>query len=107
MNSENQQKVIAFLREHKTASGRQLAKVLGRDSQSTWNILAHLLRREIIAHCEAEGHRGLKLTPNWESRICHRKTETRRKPVTPAITEVCRQNWQGYKVHQIFGSAKS
>ena len=57
MNSENQQKIIAFLLEHKGASGRQLAKVLGRDSQSTWNILAHLLRREIIAHCEDEGRR--------------------------------------------------
>lgn len=106
MNSENQQKIIAFLQEHKTASARQLAKVLERDSQSTWNILMHLLRREVITHCEAEGRRALKLTPNWEGKICHRKAAPRRKPVPPAITEVCRQNWQGYQVHQIFGSAK-
>jgi len=106
MNSENQQKIIAFLLEHKTASGRQLARVLGRSNKSTWNILMHLLRRGVIAHCETEGRRKLELTPNWESLICHRKTEPQSKPVPPAITEVCRQNWQGHKVHQIFGSAK-
>ncbi|MCS3430053.1 hypothetical protein [Klebsiella sp. BIGb0407] len=106
MNSENQQKIIAFLQEHKTASGRQLAEVLGRDSRSAWNILMHLLRREIITHCGTGVCRELKLAPNWERHICHRKTEPRRKPATPAITEVCRQNWRGYEVHQIFGSAK-
>lgn len=107
MNSENQQKIIAFLLEHKTASGRQLAKVLGRDSQSTWNILMHLLRREILTHSGTGERRKLRLALNWQDKVCHRKTEPRRKPVTPAITEVCRQNWQGYQVHQIFGSAKS
>lgn len=107
MNSENHQKIIGFILKNKTASGRQLAKVLGRDSRSTWNILMHLLRREIIAHCGTGGRRELKLAPNWEGKVCHRKTAPRRKAVSPAITEVCRQNWQGYKIHQIFGSAKS
>lgn len=107
MNSKNQQKVIAFLQEHKTATGRQLATVLGRSNKSTWNILMHLLRREIITHDATGDRKVLQLTLGWESKVYHRKTVKRCKPVAPAITDICRQNWQGYKVHQVFGSAKS
>ena len=88
MNSENQQKIIAFLQEHKTASGRQLAEVLGRDSRFAWNILMGLLRREILSHSGNGERRKLRLALNWQDKVC-------------------RQNWQGYQVHQIFGSAKS
>ncbi|WP_317179164.1 hypothetical protein [Lelliottia amnigena] len=37
------------------------------------------------------------------------KDRTRPEPVvshTPQIAEVCRQNWQGYQIHKIFGSAR-
>jgi len=104
MNSENQQKVIAFLLEHKTASARQLAKVLGRDSMSAWKILAYMLRRGIITRTEQ--HKELTLTRNWESKVFRPKASTPKNSERPSITEVCRQNWQGHKIHQIFGSAK-
>jgi len=48
MNSENQQKIIAFLQEHKTASGRQLAEILGRDSRSAWNILSTCYAEKLL-----------------------------------------------------------
>jgi len=106
MNSENQQKVIKFFLEYKTASGRQLAGALRRSNKSTWSILMHLLRRRVIAHSETEGRRKLKLSTNWEGLICHPKTEPQRKPAPPAITEVCRQNCQGHMTHPIFGRVK-
>jgi len=28
-------------------------------------------------------------------------------PARPSIADVCRQNWQGYEIHKIFGSARA
>lgn len=105
MNSENQQKVISFLQENKRATARQLAKVLDRDSTGAWNVLMHLLRKGIIKRCGSDAFPEMRLVQGWESKICRRKTPRRLKQAKPTVTDVCRQNWQGYEIHKIFGSA--
>lgn len=105
MNSEKQQAVISFLLDNKTATARQIAKVLGRDSKAAWNIIAYMLRAGRIKRCGPERYPEYRLAPRWQEKVKQPK-RPKAKPAPQPVTQICRQNWQGYNVHKIFGSAR-
>ena len=93
--------IIEFLRVNQTVTPRQVQALLGCDSKKSHNLLLHLIRKSVVLRTGASRHPVYRLHPCGQVNI---------KPVKPAevntVARLCRQNWQGYQVHKIFGSAQ-
>ena len=119
MASKSLWAIVDYLRENKTVTPRQVQALLGCDCKKSHNLLLHLIRRSVVLRTGEPHHPVFTLVPGGEGNIKRPKTAMRPAPapkakppakaVTPApagasIADVCRQNWQGYKIHKIFGA---
>lgn len=107
MASKNLWAIVEALRERGEIAPREVCALLGCDCKKANHLLGHLLRAGVIANVGRPYHPIYQL----------RRGEINLKPVKPAsvrqvrarqsasITEQCRQQWQGYQIHKIFGSA--
>jgi len=116
--------IVDYLRENQTVTPRQVQALLGCDCKKAHNLLLHLIRRSVVIRTGEPHHPVFTLLPDGESNIKRPKpamrpappapaakakppAEAAKEPSGPSIADVCRQNWQGYKIHKIFGSARA
>ncbi|MCE6965868.1 hypothetical protein K6W81_18570 [Enterobacter sp. MW07] len=84
---------------------RQVCRLLECDSKKASRLLEHLVRVGAVKNVGQRRHPVFVMQPGGEARIKPMpKVQVERQQ--PSITDVCRQNWQGYQVHKIFGSAR-
>ncbi|WP_285127757.1 hypothetical protein [Leclercia adecarboxylata] len=81
---------------------RQVRQLLGCDSKKACRLLEHLVSAGAVKNIGQRRHPVYVMQPGGEMRI---------KPLPvmrhkPSIADVCRQNWQGYQIHKIIGSAR-
>lgn len=101
MASKSLWAIVDYLRENQTVTPRQVQTLLGCDCKKAHNLLLHLIRRSVVLRTGEPHHPIFTLLPGGEANI------KRPKPAAPSVADVCRQNWQGYKIHKIFGSARA
>lgn len=127
MASKSLWAIVGYLRVNQTITPRQVQALLGCDCKKAHNLLLHLIRRSVVRRTGEPHHPVFALLPGGESNIKRPKPAKRPAPAKPAaptapaapaakakppapsgpsIADVCRQNWQGYKIHKIFGSAR-
>ena len=104
MRSKDQLAVIAFLEANKTATPRKLERQLGWTNKHTHAILGRLVRIGIIKNIGRPAYPDYRLVQRWQAKIKQPKPQ---KPAAPSVADVCRQNWQGYEIHKIWGSARA
>jgi len=128
MASKSLWAIVDYLRENQTVTPRQVQALLGCDCKKAHNLLLHLIRRSVVRRTGEPHHPVFTLVPGGELNIKRpkpaappapakpaapaAKAKPPAKAVTPApagpsIADVCRQNWQGYEIHKIFGSARA
>lgn len=105
MRSRDQLAVIEFLKENPMATARKIERCMGWSNRHTHQILSSLKRRGFIKNVGKPRNPEFRLVQRWQLKM---KIKTKKpvchKPSWPAITELCRQHWQGYSIHKIFGS---
>lgn len=85
---------------------RQVCRLLECDSKKASRLLEHLVHAGAVKNIGQPRHPVFVMQPGGEARIKPMpKVQVERQQ--PSITDVCRQNWQGYQVHKIFGSARA
>ena len=102
MASNNLWTIIRAIKHGGEITPRQVRQLLGCNSKKACRLLEHLVSVGAVKNIGKPRHPVFVMQPGGESRI---------KPISvarqnPVITEVCRQNWQGYQIHKIFGSAR-
>lgn len=122
MASKSLWAIVDYLRENQTVTPRQVQALLGCDCKKSHNLLLHLIRRSVVLRTGEPHHPVFTLLPGGESNIKRPKQAMRPAPAAkakpptkavqpasagPSIADVCRQNWQGYEIHKIFGSARA
>ncbi len=115
-----QKAIVDFIAANGPATPRQIRKLLGCDIREAYDRLKRLRMAGIVKNIGKPKHPEYQLVQRWQEKI----TRTRPAPVAPAakakppakaapapsgpsIADVCRQNWQGYEIHKIFGSARA
>lgn len=125
MASKSLWAIVDYLRENQTVTPRQVQALLGCDCKKAHNLLLHLIRRSVVLRKGEPHHPVFTLLPGGEGNIKRPKPAAAPAPVKPAapaapaakakppaktgpsIADICRQNWQGYEIHKIFGSARA
>ncbi|STQ60151.1 hypothetical protein [Pseudescherichia vulneris] len=124
MASKSLWAIVDYLRENQTVTPRQVQALLGCDCKKAHNLLLHLIRRSVVLRAGEPHHPVFTLVPDGEFNIKRPKPAAPPAPAKPAakakpqakaakasarpsIADICRQNWQGYKIHKIFGSARA
>jgi len=122
MASKSLWAIVDYLRENQTVTPRQVQALLGCDCKKAHNLLLHLIRRSVVLRTGEPHHPAFTLLPGREGNIKRPKPAAPPAPAAkakppakavqpasagPSIVDVCRQNWQGYKIHKIFGSARA
>lgn len=103
MASNNLWTIIRAIQHGGEITPRQVRQLLGCDSKKACRLLEHLVSAGAVKNIGQRHHPVYVMQPGGESRI---------KPISvarqnPSIAEVCRQNWQGYQIHKIIGSARA
>ncbi|EMM2636023.1 TPA: hypothetical protein N2299_000973 [Enterobacter hormaechei] len=103
MASNNLWIIIRAIQHGGEITPRQVRQLLGCDSKKACRLLEHLVSAGAVKNIGKPRHPVFVMQPDGESRI---------KPISvtrqnPGIAEVCRQNWQGYQIHKIIGSARA
>ncbi|WP_317179165.1 hypothetical protein [Lelliottia amnigena] len=121
MASNNLWTIIGAIQHRGAITPREVRQLLGCGCKKAHRLLEHLVLVEAVKNVGKPYHPVYELQAGGETRIKpvkHKqpviakaavKDRTRPEPVvshTPQIAEVCRQNWQGYQIHKIFGSAR-
>ncbi len=109
MASKSLWAIVDYLREHQTITPRQVQALLRCDCKKAHNLLLHLIRRSVVRRTGEPHHPVFTLLPDGKANIKRPKPAAPPAPaktVAPSVAEVCRQNWQGYEIHKIFGSAR-
>lgn len=95
--------IVEFIAKNGQATPRQICSLLGCDSREANDRLKRLCASGIVKNIGKTRQPEYRLLQNWRSKV---------KPAKPArqpaeqrtIAEVCRQQWQGYVIHRIFGA---
>lgn len=103
MNRELHKSILRFVEQNAGTTIPQVGKVLGISAKSM-NRYLHLLAKKGLLTEE-------QMAQKWHFTI----TDAGRKTLVPAEEEKsinsvcgdCRQQWQGYEIHKIFGSARA
>ncbi|AMR39294.1 hypothetical protein LG71_26485 [Pluralibacter gergoviae] len=106
MASNNLWKIVNAMQERGEITPREVKALVDCDCKKANRLLEHLVRAGVVSNVGRLYHPVYRL----------RRGDINLKPIKPAaekprrqrvsITEQCRQSWQGYQVHKIFGSAK-
>lgn len=115
-----QKAIVEFIEANGPVTPRQIRKLLGCDIREAYDRLKRLRMAGIVKNIGKPKHPEYQMVQRWQEKI----TRTRPAPAAPAakvkpsaegvqppppapsIADICRQNWQGYKIHKIFGSAR-
>ena len=106
MASNNLWTIIRAIQRSGEITPRKVCQLLNCDSKKASRMLEHLASVGAVKNVGLVRHPVFVMLPGGEARIKPLPVE----PVArqrPSITDVCRQNWQGYQVHKIFGSARA
>lgn len=103
MASKSLWAIVDYLRENQTITPRQVQTLLGCDCKKSHNLLLHLARKAVVKREGESRHPVYTLLPGQEPDIKRLKEIE----VKNAVAYVSRQNWQGYLIHKIFGSARA
>ncbi|HAI50279.1 hypothetical protein [Atlantibacter hermannii] len=122
--------VLAELKERRRLTYAEIKTLLGTSDCITRDFLTQICRKGNIIKQGKQGYfltfqdyetylealaerRKAKRTADCAARRAARKSQVKpaepERPAEPvnAITDKCRQNWQGYHIHKIFGSARA
>ncbi|EMM0378120.1 hypothetical protein RI820_000468 [Pluralibacter gergoviae] len=107
MASKNLWSIVNALRERGEITPREVRALVGCDCKKANHLLGHLVRAGVVVSVGRRYHPVYQL----------RRGDINLKPIKPeavrpvrhvvSITDQCRQRWQGYQIHKIFGSAKA
>ncbi len=101
MASNNLWTIIRAIQHGGEITPRQVRRLLVCDSKKACRLLEHLVAVGAVKNIGQRHHPVYVMQPGGESRI---------KPIRvarhkPGIADLCRQNWRGYQIHKIIGSA--
>ncbi|WP_313105289.1 hypothetical protein [Pseudescherichia vulneris] len=114
-----QKAIVDFIEANGPATPRQIRKLLGCDIREAYDRLKRLGMAGIVKNIGKPKHPEYQLVQRWQEKIKRTKPApsapkskppakvVQPAPAGPSIADVCRQNWQGYKIHKIFGSARA
>ncbi|MCL7705822.1 hypothetical protein M8368_20755 [Enterobacter kobei] len=102
MASNNLWTIIRAIQHGGEITPRQVRQLLGCDIKKACRLLEHLVSAGAVKNIGQRHHPVYMMQPGGET--CIKPLPVVRKK--SGITEVCRQNWQGYMIHKIFGSAR-
>lgn len=105
MRSKAQLAIIEFLKQDKVATARRIRKEMGWDNKHTHNIIGRLMRIGVIRNIGCPRHPQYRLVQRWQAKVAPPKP-AKTQPEPQPVTQICRQNWQGYHIHKVFGSAR-
>ncbi|MDK1180156.1 hypothetical protein QMT03_07270 [Cronobacter sakazakii] len=94
--------IVNFIEEHGVATPRQICRLLSCNSREANDRLRHLRIAGIIKNTGKPRHPEYRLVQRWRQKLL----QTSHRCAAPAITELCRKNWQGYQIHKIIGRAE-
>lgn len=97
-----QQAIVDLLTVKKTATPRMVRSLLCCGIKEAYDRLKRLSMAGITKNVGKRRKPEYRLVFGWEKRI---KPAPVAHEVEP-VADVCRENWKGYHVHKIFGSAK-
>jgi hypothetical protein len=98
--------IIRAIQCGKEITPRQVCRLLECDSKKANRLLEHLVRAGAVKNVGQRRHPLFVMQPGGERCIKPLQVELVNRH-QPSITDVCRQNWQGYQVHKIFGSERA
>lgn len=103
MASNNLWTIIRAIQHGGEITPCQVRQLLSCNSKKACRLLEHLVSVGAVKNIGQRRHPVYVMQPGGETRI---------KPIPvaskkPGIAEVCRQNWQGYQIHKIIGSARA
>lgn len=100
-----QMQIVEFIAANGQATPRQICTLLGCDSREANDRLNGLRRSGIVKNVGKYRQPEYRLLQNWRSKV--KPAKGPRQPAEQkTIAEVCREQWQGYAIHRIFGSAR-
>ncbi len=103
MASTNLWTIIRSIQRSGEITPRQVRQLLGCDSKKACRLLEHLVSAGAVRNIGQPRHPVYVMQPGGELRIKPLSVARQR----PSIADVCRQNWQGYQIHKIIGSARA
>ncbi len=99
-----QKAIVEFIEANGPATPRQIRKLLGCDIREAYDRLKRLRMAGIVKNIGKPKHPEYQLVQRWQEKI---KQPKQQRTAAPSVADICRQNWQGYKIHKIFGSARA
>lgn len=102
MLKPEQSAIVDFLAREKSISTRQVRSLLGCDIKEAYDRLKRLAMAGIVKNVGKPRHPEYRLTHRWRARV----TPAACPPAPQTTADVCREKWQGYQIHRIFGSAR-
>lgn len=99
-----QKAIVEFIAANGTATPRQIRKLLTCDIREAYDRLKRLGMAGIVKNIGKPKHPEYQLVQRWQAKIKQPKPQ---RSAAPSVADVCRQNWQGYEIHKIFGSARA
>lgn len=115
-----QKAIVDFIETNGPATPRQIRKLLGCDIREAYDRLKRLRMAGIVKNIGKPKRPEYQLVQRWQEKITRTRpapaapaakakppAKAAKAPAAPSIADVCRQNWQGYKIHKIFGSARA
>lgn len=103
MASNNLWTIIRAIQHGGEITPRQVRRLLGCESKKACRLLEHLVAAGAVKNIGQCRHPVYVMQPGGELRIKPLPVARQR----PSIAVVCRQNWQGYQIHKIIGSARA
>ncbi|ARD60175.1 hypothetical protein Y71_09710 [Kosakonia radicincitans DSM 16656] len=103
MLKPKQKAIVEFIEAHKVATPRQIRTLLACDIREAYDRLKRLRMAGILKNIGKPRHPEYRLARCWRAKV-----KTTECPVAPrSVADICRDNWHGYQVHKIFGSARA
>nr|DAP67517.1 MAG TPA: multiple antibiotic resistance protein MarR/DNA family protein, HTH motif.67A [Caudoviricetes sp.] len=102
MLKPKQRAIVEFLVREKSISTRQVRSLLGCDIKEAYDRLKRLALAGIVKNVGKPHHPEYRLTHRWRSRVA----PVACPPAPQTVAQICREKWQGYQIHRIFGSAQ-
>lgn len=96
-----QKSIVEFIEVNGSATPRQIRSLLLCDIREANDRLNRLKRAGIVKNTGKYRRPEYRLVQRWQT-----KMKTPACPAARSVTDICRENWQGYQIHKIFGSAR-
>lgn len=100
-----QKAIVKFIETNGPATPRQIRKLLGCDIREAYDRLKRLGMAGIVKNIGKPKHPEYQLVQRWHEKI--KPDAPAKKCTAPPMATVCRENWQAYEIHKIFGSARA